>query len=294
VLRAVVAGVWIVGCACRFTVDGVGDDAAAPGADLASSGADQGAPDFAPAPDLADPCGTVASPDPSAAPAACVIGTPPVIDGDLADWPAARFTQTVTHASAGTYQAGAWTGSFSTDDADCSAEFALAWDASFLYVAVRAFDQTRASPPTPNDWEVDSLELYVDGLHDRTDAYGADDHHFILRTDGTGHDYDTSGAGHALPADLVRAVGAGDGVRADWSLEAAIPWSLLGGAAPAAGRVLGFDVQMNDDDNPIRAGDTHWLIWRVATTTCDCWSPASTCYPACNTKAFAALQLQGR
>src|SRR3954462_1925981 len=87
--------------------------------------------DLAPSPpDLTiDPCGTAPLLGAANVAAQCVIGNPPVVDGDLADWPTSLF-QGMTRSTSGvtTTTPSAWTGTPATDDADCSARWAVRWD----------------------------------------------------------------------------------------------------------------------------------------------------------------------
>ncbi len=290
-MRMRIAAVALALAGCRFTIGALDPLADAGAADDLAVPIDQAGPvDAARPPDLApDPCGTLAMPDPQAAQAACVIGKPPLLDGKLDEWGPLPYGATRATAD---YQLGMWTNIPAVDDADCSYQFALAWDAQNLYVAMKAFDDVRiGGPGDAGDWLVDSLEVYLDGGHESWDGYDANDHHYIIRPDGSGGSYVPAGWVGGVPSAVTVATGSGDGVAADWSLEAAIPWGLLGGAPPQAGRILGFDTQMNDDDVPA-PGDTHVLVWRRNANPCNgCGGP---CFPFCSTRAFGTAQLAGR
>jgi len=95
------------------------------------------------------------------------IATPPVIDGDVSDWPAgaavklpARFKEFAPDAGERTkYPDGRpWKG-----DADLSATMYSAWDASFLYLAFLVKDDTfTASDTATTPCKGDSVQIYFD------------------------------------------------------------------------------------------------------------------------------------
>jgi hypothetical protein len=239
----VLAGLVLLGVGgCRFVLQGLPLTAAP--ADAGGGGGGQpdllAAGDLAPpAPDLLDPCAGAPPPPAGALAAACVIGAPPTLDGKLDDWPAARFLP-ITRAAAD-YNEGAWPDGAPADDATLSGRFALAWDARALYIAVRVTDDVRVVSPA-NINNRDSLELFLDGDHDRAATYGPDDHALTISADGNAMDF------NVYPTGSVLRVADDGGSPAGWVLEAAIPWSQLGGAAATVGRVVGFDLRLNDDD----------------------------------------------
>ena len=79
------------------------------------------------------------------------------------------------------------------------------------------------------------------------------------------------------------------GTSPSWTLEAAIPWSALGGSAAAPGRVVGFDVKLDDNDSGRATRDRDLILYY------DGSAPSTSCSaPYCRTDVFGAVQLQGR
>jgi hypothetical protein len=271
--------------ACNFNlaglpIDGDGRDLASPPvpADLAVA---------APPADLDDPCGPPVTLPSAVVPVRCVIGTPPTVDGDLSDW--GTLASTVTHENA-QFQSmpGAWTGNPTQDDANSSAQFALRWDLTNLYVAVHVTDDVRgdhAGAPSYEPYDDDAIELYLDGLHDRTMMYGADDHQFIVTGDGTAQEYKNGGAIGPIPigdfAFKADATGAG------FAVEFRVPWSALGGVPAKSGRIIGLDLLIDDDDNATMQVLARFLTWWNMTS-------AGCTYPAGCTGTFGSAELVGR
>jgi hypothetical protein len=279
----------LVCAGCRFTVDaieGLGAPDDLPAADpvdlAASEEPDLGATDLATAPgDLVpDPCGSAPALGAGNVAAQCVIGKPPVIDGDLADWPLAGFLA-ITKSSAA-QNSGTWDTAV-PNDANSSARYFVEWDLSYLYVAVSVTDDVRNTPNVPPQLtDNDAVEVFVDGKHDRVATYDNDDWQLVYSADAQ------KAAGQinvvSWPAGTHEAWG---GTSPSWTLEAAIPWSILGGAPTAPGRVVGFDIKLDDND----AGSTRdrdLVLFYDAPSGGQCQAPY------CRSDAFGAIQLQGR
>jgi hypothetical protein len=273
--------------ACNFEPGGlpISDDDAdlsAPAAADLAVAADAATPS-----DLADPCGPAVAVAPNVLPVQCVIGNPPVVDGNLADW--GTLADTLTHGNA-QYQSSssAWTGVPAQDDANSSAQFALRWDLSNLYVAVHVTDDVRGVHPAAPGYQPyldDAVELYLDGLHDRTTMYGADDHQFIITADGSNFEYENTVSMGAVPAgDFALQP---DATGAGFAVEFRVPWSALGGTPAANGRVIGFDLMVDDDDDTKMQDLARFIAW---------WNMTSTgcTYPAGCTATFGAAELVGR
>jgi hypothetical protein len=254
--------------------------------------------DSAAQPDLGDPCAPLQNPDPNALQVPCTIGSPPTVDGVLTDWPAQAFGSTLDHGDA-IDQGGflLWTDDQVIDDADCSAQFGLRWDESYLYIAAHVRDDVRGSFGGALFYQHDALEVYLDGAHDRSDIYGADDHQLIAQADGKWQEF-ANGVSVMPPTMGIKfAAGSDDGVAADWSFEMAVPWSRLGGTPPAIGREIGFDLLADDNDDPKNPGTGHWLLWvNAGGNNCppNLCGGAGQCYPSCSTQSFGTIQLAGR
>lgn len=172
-----------------------------------------------------------------------------IVDGNLNDWAGIEFIL-VPHDK-GTGPA--------PDDADASFEFAAVADADWLYVAIDIKDDTIHAGESDN-WEDDSVEIYIDANHARTETYEDDDAQITISAGSIGGDINnpiiTGSTGAADLGVQAAVVATADG----WLVEAAIPlnsgqWNIT----PVAGLVIGFNIHFNDDDDG--GGRDHKLIW---------------------------------
>jgi len=127
---------------------------------------------------------------------------------------------------------------------DLSAVWQSHWDDRFLYVRVDAIDDMFVRD-SKAPWSDDSIELYIDADGSRSSQFdGKNDFHFIYRW----KDRNVS-----LSKNSPRRGNLGirqTMTRTDkgYTLETSIPWSTLG-VRPIAGKMIGIDVQINDDDS---------------------------------------------
>lgn len=278
---------------CRFNLHAIDDVSPSVSVDLATAAA---VPDLsagigvaddlatAPALDLAsDPCANPPALGGGNLAAQCVIGNPPTVDGNLADWPPLAQWTSARRASAA-LSGGSWQNDPSQDDPDCSAKFFVRWDLSYLYVAVSVTDDIRNVPNSPPGLtDNDAVELFFDGLHDRSQAYGDDDRQLVYSADKAKMAAKDGNAA-SWPAGTVEKWG---GTSPAWTLEAAVPWSALGGTPATLGRVVGFDVKLDDNDGGFtRARDLAEYYAAPSGGACSA--------PYCRTDAFGAVQLHGR
>ena len=291
----------LVLCAgCKFSVDALknlgdtagGDLGVAAPDDLATGGgaadvdlaalADMGAP--AAPPDLvADPCAGAPALGAGNLAAQCVIGAPPTIDGNLADWPTASFlpmTKTTAAQANGT-----WDVTGIPNDTNSSARYFVRWDLSYLYVAVSITDDVQNTPnTTPSQLsENDAVEIFVDGKHDQANTYDANDWQLVYSAD-------TQKVAAQLqvttwPAGTHEAWSR---TSPSWTLEAAIPWSALGGGTIAPGKLVGLDLKLDDNDSGTMRERDLILYYGTANGNGNCNAPN------CRTDVYGTVQLQGR
>lgn len=158
--------------------------------------------------------------------------TAPVIDGVMdADWAA------VPARTASTVVRGAISGA-----ADLSLAWRAVWDSSNLYVYADVTDDAIVLDG-PQPWEDDSLEIYLDGDKSGGTQYDGDDHQFVFRVDDP-----VAYVGSSSPATTAGITFKTVRSTAGYTVEVAIPWTTIG-VVPTAGRALGIDVQVNDDDD---------------------------------------------
>jgi hypothetical protein len=87
----------------------------------------------------------------------CLRGTPDAIDGDLSDWKLGGLTPAVLDAEEQLY-----TGQASWDGPDdCSGEFYVMWDDTYIYMAVVVKDDTLSMNKSSGDiWNADCIEVF--------------------------------------------------------------------------------------------------------------------------------------
>jgi len=291
----------LVLCAgCKFSVDALknlgdttgGDLAVGAPADLATGGgaadvdlatlADLAAP-AAPPDLLADPCAGAPSLGNGNVAAQCVIGTPPTIDGNLADWPTASFLS-MTKATAAQAN-GTWDVTGIPNDTNASARYFVRWDLSYLYVAVSITDDVQNTPNSTGSQlsENDALEIFVDGKHDQANTYDSNDWQLVYSAD-------TQKVAAQLtitqwPAGTHEAWSR---TSPAWTLEAAIPWSILGGGTISPGKLVGFDLKLDDNDSGTMRERDLILYYGTANGNGGCTAPN------CRTDVYGTVQLQGR
>ncbi len=126
--------------------------------------------------------------------------------------------------------------------ADLAASFRVLWDDSYLYVLANVTDQTLIND-SPNPYDDDAVEVYVDINNDKSTTYGTNDVQYTFGwNDGT-----TVGVlptSHSTAGITYKAVNKTGG----YLVEASIPWSTLL-ASPAANQLLGIEFMVNDDDD---------------------------------------------
>jgi uncharacterized protein (DUF362 family) len=194
-----------------------------------------------------------------------VIGAPPtspVVDGDLAEW--ASHENVWLHRSDQVRRGGAaWGG-----ETDASLRAWGGYDArsGFLYLAARVRDDH----PLPNQrgagelWDGDAVEFHLSVVNQDTGGrdghYTADD--FRL---GVGYGRNTLydiGRGTTVAGALVATHTLTDG----YALEVRLPFTALHGFAPAANKEIGFDVALDDTDDPVLAHRKSQLLWSSTTS----------------------------
>ncbi len=194
------------------------------------------------------------------------VASAPTIDGDLSEY-SGMETLAIPFDNI-------WEGE-TTDAADLTGSFSLAYDDEFLYVAVTVEDETIVSNIAPNDikghWRSDSVEITVD-----PQGPGVSEH--TLTTFKTGiFPFDTEGNVQAeRDADANQgliSVTAPDmqfaSSRTDngYVLEVAIPWNAVPGEV-SSGDTIGFNILLYDCDKADAAvgencneARTAWSAW---------------------------------
>lgn len=154
--------------------------------------------------------------------------TPPVIDGDLTEYNEANVIEIVqvSMPARGLYR--------------------LLWDDNALYIAAKVEDVAMVANITEEDgtlWIDDSIELFLDTLHDHGQRLRPDDYKFFVNLlnvhrDNRGTDNTWDGIYHS-------AVRTAD---ESYTIEISIPWSTFGLSAPTPGAIWGLDISLNNNN----------------------------------------------
>jgi len=188
-----------------------------------------------------------------------------VLDGDFADWPANVPWHKVTHDMG-------W--NTPEDDDDGSYEFACVADNRYLYVAIKIWDDKEVTGETAGHdvYKDDCVELYIDGDNSKAGNYDGNDSQIMIGRDNLGGDPKKPSLGGANPAWGAHVANAKPGpdsgaetavvnTKYGWAMEVAVPLAEFD-IRLADGTVIGFNVQLNDDDD---GGDRdHKQSWSKA------------------------------
>ena len=176
--------------------------------------------------------------------AACSRASSIVVDGSSADWAG------VPRQKVGGYFANSTDFISPSGDADLSAMFRVQWDANRLYVIVEVQDDLVRGTST-GVYNNDSVELYLDGGHQQSSSYDADDYQLTV---------DWRGVRGGFRGQLIAYDSAVTITPTGYNVEYSIPWSALGSGSVAAGRIIGLDVALNDNDTG-NATRNHHIVW---------------------------------
>ncbi len=172
--------------------------------------------------------------------------TPPVIDGSLSEWGSAAvipLNSLVTATRVG----------WQPSPANSSATVRSLWTASTLYFAISVTDD-KLWNDGPQPWHDDEIEIGIDGLRDGVGT-GVDDHQYTANPDGRQTDQGTPTSAFQMKT-RARIDG--------WDAEFAIPVGHLKAGTLAAGKVMGFNLGLRDDDD---GGDSErQQVWAGTTT----------------------------
>jgi hypothetical protein len=203
------------------------------------------------------------TPNPRPAVSAAYLSSPPKIDGPWDEWSSTQYPLKYV-----VWKASDWTGS-----SDLQASYRVGWDASYLYLAVKVYDDVYAQHETgANLYLGDSLELLLS-----TNPYGdsaaagltAYDYQIGI-SPGYGDLGDDTEAYLWFPKTkegTLSSVPIGvEKMDGGYRIEFAVPWSVFG-MSPAKGQVYGFAISVSDNDKKdqnvqqtmISSVSTRWL-----------------------------------
>ena len=131
-----------------------------------------------------------------------------------------------------------------------TATYAVLWDSLYLYVAVKVTDAVKRND-SPNGWDDDAIEIFVDAENNGGTSYGVNDRQFVKEWNSSAiweKNAKTTGVTHAW-----------SNITGGYAVEMRIPWSNIGIVNPSLGYTIGFDVANDDDDNgSVRDSQKQW------------------------------------
>ncbi|MCC2686238.1 MAG: large protein [Paenibacillaceae bacterium] len=171
--------------------------------------------------------------------------TAPTIDG--------KWTSVDSWGDATGYQTNNVISGTVTDDTDLLGNIRALWDSTNLYLWVNVSDDAKYNDSGSSTHDDDGVEVYIDGDNSKSSTYDANDFRYIFRwNDSTVLEK----AHNATTGVTFAKTDATDG----YKMEIKIPWSTIGVSSPGTGTDIGFDLQINDDDNGgTREGKKAWF-----------------------------------
>jgi Carbohydrate family 9 binding domain-like len=138
------------------------------------------------------------------------------------------------------------------DDAnDLAAKIYTAYDQEALYVFVEVKDDVVEDSRSQSPWNDDSIEVYIDGGNEKAAAYDGNDTQFVFSVNKKSF-ASTKERLDGVDQQFVL----GD---KSYTAEIRIPWANVGVTGVAAGKKIGFEVELNDDDDGVdRDGKLAW------------------------------------
>lgn len=160
------------------------------------------------------------------------VGTSAItIDGDLSEW--GTLENSIPNTTAGVpVSSGTWSARW------------IDGSAGGLYLAIQVSDSNQyADSGTSTPYQDDSVEYYIDRDNNKGSTYDSYDRNIKF----------VYGSSSTLTVNTGTTTGillAGSNTASTWTKEVFIPWSLFpGGVVPSTGTIIGFDTQLNDDNN---------------------------------------------
>jgi len=142
-----------------------------------------------------------------------------------------------------------------SNEADLSASYKAMWDEKNLYVLIDVTDDSLKNDSDSDMWYLDDcVEVFIDADNSKSESYGDNDaqYHFDWDKSSPSMDRFQNGKMDGIEFAMVT-------TENGYRTEIKFPWSTLG-AEPSAGKKIGLDVHVNDDDD---GGDRDSkLTWR--------------------------------
>jgi hypothetical protein len=194
---------------------------------------------------------------------AAYLASAPTIDGPWDDWSTTQYPMDYV-----VWKAADWTG-----PNDLQGSYRVGWDTSYLYLAVKVFDDVYAQHETgANIYLGDSLELLLStNPYADSAAAGLVAHDYQIGVSPGYDELDEDTEAYLwFPKSKEGSLGSVpigvEPMTGGYRIEFAVPWSVFG-VAPARGQVYGFAMSVSDNDKKdedvqqtmISSVSTRWL-----------------------------------
>ncbi|MFN8416895.1 MAG: glycosyl hydrolase family 8 [Cytophagaceae bacterium] len=181
-------------------------------------------------------------------------GTAPTIDGTIDALWSQNNSASITKLINGTAP---------SSSSDLSASYKALWDNTYVYVLVDVNDNTLVNNSGTDVYNDDAVEVFFDIGNSKGTTYGTNDVQYTFRWNDATVTANNSRPTTGITFSMVAKTGG-------YVLEARIPWSTLSGT-PAVNQLVGFEVEVNDDDDG--GNRDHKLAWNA--TVDDTWQNPS-------------------
>jgi len=164
----------------------------------------------------------------------------PVIDAKVDDVWARASVQYIKATNDGTAPTG---------PADCSGQFRVLYDTTYLYVLVDVNDDVLVQDSDPTQgWLDDRIEIFIDGDNSKNATQdGKNDYQYCFRWNHGVVEVPVEW--YRSPASLAGVQYAVVATASSYRMEVKLPWTTMIGGAAQAGRLIGIDVMVDDDDD---------------------------------------------
>ncbi len=164
----------------------------------------------------------------------------PVIDAKVDDAWARASVQYINSTNDGTAPTG---------PTDCSGQFRVLYDTTYLYVLVDVNDEALVQDSDPTQgWLDDRIEIFIDGDNSKDAAPdGKNDYQYCFRWNHGVVEVPVEW--YRSPASLAGVQYAVVATASSYRMEVKLPWAMMNGGPAQAGRLIGINVMVDDDDD---------------------------------------------
>ena len=186
-----------------------------------------------------------------------VLSATPIIDGTIdAAWAAIPYSQMHNKLTNG-----------ATSDQDFSVKFKVGWKGTFVYVLIDVTDNTVATHSLFSNYKQDYTMIFMDMIKDSVDYADENSFFYRINADNTLSDGRFFNNWNAPEEGVVAATGLKTG---GYIVEYAVDATKFQLSSLNPGQVIGFDIEVGDNDDAAKKQRTSQYLWS-STSTGDDW-----------------------